>query len=591
LKRLEDLRVHVIEVPRGIVPPLRGGIQLSRGFSLDSDALILFTSGTTGQPKGVVHTHRSLRARWMALRDHLGLDAYARTLCTLPTHFGHGLICNCLFPWLSGCDLYIMPPFRPEIMARIGDIYADRDLFAQAAPYWNRIPSAVPGQPGGYLEAASIFWDYFDFDNALRLLKEGRQKQGDDNLYSYEAGAIYENQRDYPHAVSEYIKGSLAGSANSAADLRLLELARRPRLRDLVDQETAKLVASPSSPMSAVYLRVRVLEAQDRKPEMETFLDSVVGGTASIQAAEELESLAERKSLEKVRQHALEKQAALTIDPVNRLQLRYRLVQFYENRNDMQAAQREIEALYRENPKLLGVVRSTVDFYWRAKFYPQAITVLLQAAKDSYPDLGKQFAFEAARKSTEAKQYQQARELLTQLLAASPYDGQYLAAMADTYAQSGDDQGLQQFYLDKITLFRTAKVSSDDRKTTIATLRRGLIPALTRLKDHAGAVDQYVELINNFSEDAGLVTEAARYALRYQRQRQLVQPVGVVEVGDRAARQKRRKCGRDHQIELGDPGAEHAGAHDPQRLLDPRREARQAQARHHPGPCAGHHQP
>ena len=106
LKRLEELRVHVIEVPRGIVPPLRGGVP-SRGFGLDDDALILFTSGTTGQPKGVVHTHRSLRARWMSLRTPSASTRSARTLCLLPTHFGHGLICNCLFPWLSGQHLFI----------------------------------------------------------------------------------------------------------------------------------------------------------------------------------------------------------------------------------------------------------------------------------------------------------------------------------------------------------------------------------------------------------------------------------------------------------------------------------------------------
>ena len=54
-----------------------------------------------------------------------------------------------------------------------------------------------------------------------------------------------------------------------------MELARRPKLRDQVDQQTAKLITLPNPPMAVVNLRVRVLEAQNRKPEIETFLDSI----------------------------------------------------------------------------------------------------------------------------------------------------------------------------------------------------------------------------------------------------------------------------------------------------------------------------
>ena len=412
-------------------------------------------------------------------------------------------------------------PGETEIMARIGDIYADREQFGKAAPYWERIPQVAPGQPGGYLEAATIYWDYFDFDNALRLLGKGRERLSNPNLYSYELGAIYENQRDYPRAIAEYVKGSLA-SPESSAELRLVELARRPKFRDLVEQSTATIVTLPNPSMPAVNLRVKVLEAQNRKPEMESLLDSIANGTTSIEQAEEIETLAQQKSLESVRQHALERQAALTTDPVTRLQLRYTLIRLYESRKDFPAAQKNVEALYRDNPKILGVVRSTVDFYRRVKMQPQAISVLLQAAKDAYPALSTQFTYEAARKETEAKQFQQARGLLTGLLNASPYNGEYLAAMADTYAQAGDDLGLEQFYTEKIALFHTAPLPADARKAQIATLRRGLIPALTRMKNYSSAVDQYIELINNFPEDDTLVTEAALYALRYQRQQQLV---------------------------------------------------------------------
>lgn len=418
-------------------------------------------------------------------------------------------------------NLLQVNPGNTDIMARIGDIYADRELFTQAAPYWERMPQVAPGQSNGYLDAATIYWDYFDFDNALRMLGKGRERLGNLDLYSYEAGAIYENQRDYPHAVDEYLKGALSAT-DSSAESRLLQLAPRSKLRGLIDQATAKIVAGPTPSMTAVQLRIKVLEAQNRNGEIEPLLESLVSSTNSIEQVEEIETLAQQKSLEAVRQHAIEKQAALTTDPVTRLQLRYTLVRLYEGRKDFAAAQKNVEALYRENPKVLGVVRSTVDFYWRMKMQPQAISVLLQASKDAYPALSTQFLYEAARKSTEAKQFQQARDLLKGLLNASPYNGEYLAAMADTYAQAGDDPGLEQFYNDKIALFRNAPLPADARKAQMATLRRGLIPSLTRMKNYSGAVDQYIELINNFPEDEALVTEAALYTLRYQRQQQLV---------------------------------------------------------------------
>jgi acyl-CoA synthetase (AMP-forming)/AMP-acid ligase II len=93
-----------------------------------------------------------LLARWTALRDHLGTAAYERTLCLLPTHFGHGLICNCLFPWLSGQDLYLAPAFRQDVLLRLGEI-VDRHritFFSSVPSMWRLILRlARPPREGG----------------------------------------------------------------------------------------------------------------------------------------------------------------------------------------------------------------------------------------------------------------------------------------------------------------------------------------------------------------------------------------------------------------------------------------------------------
>ena len=419
-------------------------------------------------------------------------------------------------------NLLTVNPGDTEILSRIGDIYADRGLFAAAAPYWQRIPKVAPGESSGYLEAATIYWDYFDFDNALRLLDQGRKKLGNATLYGYEEGAIFEAKRDYPGAVREYAMSALAANGESPSFSRLLELARRAKYRDLVNEGTEKLAAAAGDSLPAMHLRVRVLQAENRKAKLIGYLNAAVDRAKTMEQAAEIETIAQQNSLEDVRQRALEKQASLAVDPVTRLQLRYQLVRLYESRKDFASAQRNVEALYRDDPKILGVVRATVDFYWRRKNYSQAIAVLRQAARDAYPLLGRQFTFEAARKSTEAKEFQQARTLLDDLLKDAPDNSEYLAAMADTYAQAGDAQGLEQFYVDKIAAFRDAPFTGDERKARIATLRRGLIPVLTQLKKYGGAVDQYIELLNNYPEDEALAAEAALYGLRYQREKRLL---------------------------------------------------------------------
>ena len=419
-------------------------------------------------------------------------------------------------------NLYLADPGNRDTLARIGDVLADRELFDRAAPYWQRVAQVRPGEPQAYLDAATIYWDYYDFDSALKLLEEGRAKLGDPSLYAYEAGAIYEGKREFPQAIAEYIKGALKQHEGSRPYNRLLDLARRKTLRDEADRATALLIEGTSPAIDAIKLRVAVLETQNRPKDVEQLLAAIGERTSSLETLEWLEETARQKSLEMVQEKVLEKQAAVTTDPIRKLELRYSLVRFYEAKKDLQQAQRNVETLYRENPKSLGVVRSTVDFYWQNKDRQRAVEVLVQAANGSYPVLGAQFRLEAARKASESGQYEQSRRLLNQLLSATPFNEEYLAAMADTLSRAGDDAGLKKFSLDKIEEIRKSQLPQDVRTRQIAALRRGMIPALTRLKDYAGAVDQYVEVINRYPEDDAVISEAALYAQRNGCQQQLL---------------------------------------------------------------------
>ena len=440
---------------------------------------------------------------------------------SLPTYDGPGDIRNTRIAAGFEQNLTRAAPRDSAALTRLGEIYADRELFSRAKPAWDRIPQIQPGQPNGYLEGATIFWDYFRFNDALRLIDEGRKKLGDPALFAYEAGAIYENQRDYARAIPEYAKGALADASNSQARSRLIRLATRTRDRNAIEQLTTQQTGGPNPSINAVSLRADVLGAQNRRPDLEQFLLGLADRATSLELLARLEQLATRDGFDTVQEHVIRREVAILTDPVERIRERLVLARFYEGRQDTASAKRVMADLYRENPTILGVVRATVDFDWRNKDQKAAIDALMQAAGAGQPGYRKQFTFEAARKSTDAGDYARARALLASLLKDEPFNAEYLAATGDAYAREGNDSGLRDFYTGKMKELAGAPLSTADRIEKVAGLRRGLIPVLTRLKDYAGALDQYIEVINRYPDDEGLVREAALYAASHGRAQQL----------------------------------------------------------------------
>ncbi|MBI4540193.1 MAG: AMP-binding protein [Gemmatimonadetes bacterium] len=110
--------------------------------------LILYTSGTTGRPKGVVLTHANLRAQVSSLVAAWGWSAHDRILGVLPLHHTHGIInvLSCAL-WPGAC-CELLPAFDAE---RVWQRFADGDvtvfmavptIYARLIAAWETAPAA-----------------------------------------------------------------------------------------------------------------------------------------------------------------------------------------------------------------------------------------------------------------------------------------------------------------------------------------------------------------------------------------------------------------------------------------------------------------
>lgn len=185
----------------------------------------------------------------------------------------------------------------------------------------------------------------------------------------------------------------------------------------------------------------------------------------------------------------------LVLDPRAAPTLHRLLPASLEALNEIQAAAKVIDSVYEASPHVLGVVRSTTDFYTRTNQPPRAIATLLAAAKSTTPNLARSFTLEAAQRANDSNNTAQARTLALQLLTLTPYDAQVLALIALSYARANDDAGLKAFFTAQLAAVKTAALTPAERKSYASILRRCLIPALTRTHVYEGAVTQYSALL------------------------------------------------------------------------------------------------
>lgn len=120
---LEDVRASL-----GLADKLRGfrdGVAPRVARNADDPAVILFTSGSEGTPKGVVLSHRNILANAAQALARVDVNATDKVFNVLPVFHSFGLTGGMIMPMLAGIPIYMYPSplhYRivPELIYQTG---------------------------------------------------------------------------------------------------------------------------------------------------------------------------------------------------------------------------------------------------------------------------------------------------------------------------------------------------------------------------------------------------------------------------------------------------------------------------------------
>ncbi|MQY09450.1 acyl-CoA synthetase [Actinomadura macrotermitis] len=202
---------------------------------LDDPCLIMYTSGTTGRPKGAVLTHGNITWNSVNVLVDIDLAADEVTLVVAPLFHTAGLNMTCLPTLLKGGTVVLMPAFDPA--AALAAIEAHRVTYMFGVPVMFDAMAACPAWPSADL-------------SSLRQLNCGGSPVPPSTIRTYQdrglafsqgygmteasPGVLYLAREDAAR------KAGTAGVPHFFTDVRVVD----PELRDVAPGEKGEVLVS-----------------------------------------------------------------------------------------------------------------------------------------------------------------------------------------------------------------------------------------------------------------------------------------------------------------------------------------------------------
>ena len=445
-----------------------------------------------------------------------GEPHYADRLADLTRSFGQQsdkLYEEAALTFAKMADIY---PADHSYRIKAGEVYAQLGDFKHAGEQWDKLIQIEPGERNTYLEVATVYWDYYQFDQAVRVFKDLRTVTGDPTIYAYRLGAVYEGKGDLDSAVAEYVKVlAEPGEGRDTGAKRLAQLSKRPGLADKIAAAYQKAYsANPADWQLAIGYAGYEAE-RDNQAAALSMLRTEVARSNDVAFLETVRDLFRSILRPEDEQQVIARLMAIARDEREAMMYRLQLASFLERHSQVDGAIALIDKLVADHPTNVGVIEESAKFYWRAGLSDKSLDLYKRTVARAVGSNRRSFTLLLARRQIDANKLADAEATLRALYNENHLDTEAFGELARTLGAGNKLNELATLYQVAFKEAREAGLGGEETQTRVAALRNGMIQTLDSLGKHQDAVDQHIELINSFPEDTDRLAAAIEYAERH----------------------------------------------------------------------------
>ncbi len=396
-----------------------------------------------------------------------------------------------------------------------GEILAEAGRYPEANAEWNRIIDTGKGDSLNYLGAASVQWDYYQYDAALKTIERTRTEMNDRNRFAFEAGSIRESLGDRAGALREFMTALADPEKNYQARDHLASLARRSSGLSEFDAAYRAAVSNSGSESRLAIRYGQVLNSIGQSSEADRLIVYGISRTEDADLLNEARSYFAENGRNDGKRAVMRRISETSKSAKRRIESRLAIAASLADEEKKSDARDEAIAIIGDYPNNYGAIIQVADFLRRTGFTDDSAGIVRDALTKSKGRFKPALAKKLAETLTVSGRPDLASAEITKLHEEDPGNTGVFEAVVQTAIRGKDAAGLRRAFETTVAAIRAKTKNKPLLDARIAELRTRMIDAFTRLEDFDSAIDQYIELINREPSNESLTESAIKYTERH----------------------------------------------------------------------------